>query len=260
MADHASDMKTPPGRSPGTAASRPDTLALDKAFEALKTYDAGSSRGALEPIDTEILAALTDARRRQEVERRLAGLLGTDASIWAKEYVCSKLRLIGGAASVSALVPLLADPHLSDAARSALQTMSCPEATRALRDALATLPDALRLGVIGSLGKRRDTGSVRALVRLLESPDTATAAAAAGALGDIGTAKAARSLRKFLAGCPEAVRLVVVDAGLTCAERLAAAGNRDEAREMGRALDTSAYPAHVRFAATRRLSGAAPPK
>ena len=260
MTDYASDMKTPPGRSPGTAASRPDSLALDKAFEALKTYDAGSSRGTLEPIDTEILAALADARRRQEVERRLADLLGTDASIWAKEYACSKLRLIGGAASVNTLFPLLADRQLSDAARSALQAMRCPEATRALRDALAKLTGAPRLGVIDSLGKRGDAGSVPALVRWLERPDTATAAAAAGALGEIGTVKAARAIRRFLSACPEAMRLVVADTCLTCAERLAAAGNRDEAREMGRALDTSAYPAHVRFAATRLLSGAAPPK
>jgi HEAT repeat protein len=228
--------------------------ATDAAFEALKTYDAGSRRGVLEPIDAAVLAALASPGARLELEQRLAAVLGTTASIPAKEYVCAKLRLIGGANSVSALSQLLADPRLSDAARSALQTMSDPRAARALREALPRLADTPLIGAIDSLGKQRDATSVSVLARLLAHSDTTVSSAAAAALGEIGTRKAARALRKWLPTCPAATRLALADACLVCAGHLRAEGHADEALEMCRGLLAADYPEPIRAAARRAMS------
>jgi HEAT repeat protein len=256
MANRATDSKSPSSPAAPTATSGASRATLDQAFEALRAYDTGSGRGALEPIDRAVIEALADARAREKLGRRLAGVLKTGASRWAKEYVCSKLRLLGSAVSVPALASLLRDPTLTDAARSALQAMTCPEATRVLRDAVATLTGPPRIGVIDSLGKHRDARSVAALARLLESPDAATATAAAGALGEVGTGTAASALRRFLARGPESMRREGANAGLVCAERLNAAGNHAEALEICRLLTGPACPQTVQDAAARMLGRA----
>ena len=52
-------------------------------------------------------------------------------------------------------------------ARYALQSISAPEAAHALVEALKSTSGDLLVGVIGSLGGRRDAASVPALVVLL---------------------------------------------------------------------------------------------
>jgi len=159
--------------------------AVARAFESLDAYDYGSSRGSLMPLDGAVVASLGDAAARKDLEKRLAGVLGRKVSRVAKEYACAKLRLIGTSESVPALAGLLADPELGHAARDALESMPCPEALQALRDALAKSSGLQKVGAIHSLGVRRDAQSVPALESLLKDPDGQGAAAAAAALGAI---------------------------------------------------------------------------
>ena len=56
------------------------------------------------------------------------------------------------------------------------------EAVAALRDAVAKTDGLLKVGVINSLGVRRDTESTEALTELANSPDQQIAAAAVAAL------------------------------------------------------------------------------
>jgi len=103
------------------AADKPqvDKAALDKAFESLKTYDWGTDRNAVKPIDEAVVATGGDAGTRKALEQRLAAVLKTGASRSAKDFVCRKLKTIGTAESVPALAALLPDKELSHMARYA---------------------------------------------------------------------------------------------------------------------------------------------
>ena len=80
---------------------------LDQAFEALKTYDWGTDRKVLDPIEKAVVGTRDDAEARKDLEDRLAAVLKTDVSRDAKGYVCRKLRVVGTAASVPTLAELL---------------------------------------------------------------------------------------------------------------------------------------------------------
>ena len=151
---------------------------LDQAFEALKTYDWGTNRKPLEEIDAAVIASHNDAAARRS-GKPLAAVLKTDVSRDAKDFVCRKLMIIGTAASVPTLAGLLSDKDLAHMARFALERIPAPEAAQALRDALPKLNGSLKIGVISSLGVRRDAESVAPLAKLLTDSDSAVARAAA---------------------------------------------------------------------------------
>ncbi len=230
---------------------------LDRAFEALKTYHWGSDRAPLTAIDEAVKATYDDAEARGKLQQRLAAVLGTDAPQAAKDFVCRKLSLIGTADSVPALAPLLADEKLSHMARYALERIPGQQATAALRQALPKVKGLLKVGVINSLGARRDVESVPSLVKLLDDADPQVAAAAATALGKIGTAEAAKALEAFLSRSEGKLRLVAADAYLSCAERLLDAGNKAAALGIYRTLSKAEVPKYLRLAAMRGMLTAA---
>lgn len=230
---------------------------MSQGIEALKTYDCGSSRAALLPIDEAVVACLGDESARELLERRLVAALKAGGSAVAHEYVCSKLVLIGSEFSVPSLAALLADAQLATAARNALEAIPHPDAAKALRDSLPKLDGLQKVGVIHSLGARRDAGSVRALNGLLRDANPQLAGAVVGALGNIGSTQAASALRAFVPKAPEAVRAELANALLVCAGQLQAGGRNSEARQLWQMLDVSAQPQHVRLAAAVALSRAA---
>ena len=69
--------------------------ATDKAMEALKKYEWGSDRAALQPIEAAIVATKADAAARKALETSLAEVLKGDAPQAAKDFVCRQLSLIG---------------------------------------------------------------------------------------------------------------------------------------------------------------------
>ena len=140
---------------------------LDQAFEALKTYDWGTDRNLLDPIDDAVIAAHGNAAARKELETRLAAVLKTGVSRDAKDYVCRKLMVIGTAASVPTLAALL--PTRTCRTWPAMPWSAFPPRKRPRPCATLCRKSAaaLKVGVIGSLGVRRDTASVPALAALL---------------------------------------------------------------------------------------------
>jgi HEAT repeat protein len=227
--------------------------ALNNAFEALKTYDWGQEVALVKPISDAVVATYGDAAARKDLETRLMAVLTTAAPRDAKDFVCRQLRVIGTARSVPTLAGLLSDADLSHMARYALERMPAPEAAKALRDALAKLSGVLQIGMISSLGARRDTASVPALIALLKSDDAKIVAAAACALGDIGNAEAGKALVGLVKKAPEGSTSAVIDACLVCAERLLADGKKTEAMPLYKALSGEDQPKHVRAAATRGM-------
>jgi HEAT repeat protein len=224
---------------------------LDKAFEALKTYDFGPGRSALNPIDQQIAATAGDAAKQKEIETKVAAALDTEISLAAKQFCCRKLMQIGTAASVPTLAKLLPSDELSHSARYALERIQADEAANALRDALPKLKGELKVGVISSLGVRQDASSVAPLGALVSDKDVATARAAATALGAIRSADSAKALS---ASKPtDKAKSAVVDAKLSCAEALLAIGKKGEALLLYKSCASGEPPKHVKLAATRGM-------
>jgi hypothetical protein len=200
-----------------------DPAALDTPLAALATFDWGGDASRLAPLDAAVVAAHGDAALRADLEKRFAALLAGAAPDAAKDYACRQLARIGTAAAVPAVAPLLADGRRSHMARFALEGIGGPEAGAALRQALATVGDDLKLGMISSLGARPEPASVAALAPLLAGPPR-LAAAAAAALGLIRSPEAERALAAARPADAVTARSID-DARLACAEALVA-GNR----------------------------------
>lgn len=186
---------------------------------------------------------------RADAEQDLITTLRSDKSAVEKCEACRQLRLVGTARSVPALVELLGDNRVSQAARYALEGMPAPEATVALRRAVSDLSGVLKAGVIDSLGWRRDSESVPLLVRLLDDNDPTIASAAAGALGRIGGKEAAQGLSEALDRATPAVKHRIADALLQCADRHRAEGNPEAANAIYDTLIRRVDSDHVRVAA-----------
>ena len=234
--------------------------ALDKAFEALSTYEWGSDRSALLVIDNAVAASHGDAAVAKSIESRLVERLTSKPSPAAQDYICRQLSLVGTAASVPALADLLPDEKLSHMARYALERIPDDAATAALRAALPKVDGNLKVGVIHSLGVRRDAASTESLSALLNDKNETIVAAAAAALGNIGTSEAARTLGDFQTKASESLKLAAADAYLVCAERLLADGKKLEAMAIYRSLAGSDQPQHIRLAATRGMLAVAQQK
>ena len=229
---------------------------LEQSFELLKGYKSADDPTVLIPIDQAVMGVHGNAAARAALEQRLASYLGASYSSVARSFACRELAIIGSAASVPGLAPLLLDVELSVFARQALERIPGPEADNALRDAIAKSKGRTRIGIINSVAVRRDSRSIPLLVKAATDEPEMTAAAAK-ALGEIGTTESAKALEAFRGKGTPAQRLAVADAFLICAERFIASGERAQAVKLLEPLTDSSQPAHVRLAANRALSAAA---
>ncbi len=162
-------------------------------------------------------------------EQQLLDVLRSDSPAAEKALACKNLAVHGGSAAVPELAKLLGDPQLSSWARIALEVIPGPEADEALRQASESVQGRQLIGVINSIGVRRDPQAVDTLATRLATADTEVASAAAVALGHIGTAPATKTLRGALATVPVPVRSAVAEGCILCAERLMADGEAAEA-------------------------------
>ena len=161
-------------------------------------------------------------------EQELIALLRSEAPAADKAMACKHLAIHGSSAAVPDLAKLLPDEQFSSWARIALEAIPGPEADAALRTASESLEGRLLVGMINSIGVRRDAGSVEALAKRLQDKDTEVVTAAAVALGRIANAPATESLTQALASVPAAARSGVAEGCVLCAERLLADGKAAE--------------------------------
>lgn len=165
-------------------------------------------------------------------EAELIAVLRSDAPKADKALACKKLAVYGGASAVPALAPLLDDAELNSWARIALEAVPDPSADRALREAAERLDGRILIGVLNSIGVRRDTEAVDVLARHLKGADSEAAAAAAAALGRIGTAPAAKLLESALKHSDPIVRNSAAEGLILIAEQRREAGAKDVAKEL----------------------------
>ena len=179
----------------------------------------------------------------------VAILKDSAATEFQKSKACMRLAQVGTKDAVPALAALLRDEKLSDYARFGLVPIPDASVDAALRNALNSTTGQLRVGIVHSIGQRKDTGSIPALTKLLSSTETPLAEAAAAALGQIGGSQAVAALRTALGKTKGSVRNAAAAASLVAAESLVASGNRKEALSLYNSLVQPDLPKSVRLAA-----------
>lgn len=184
---------------------------------------------------------------------RLAAVVSSDATYAQKLLACKRLGQIGTGRVVPVVAPLFTDEKLSHGARIALEMIPGPASAAALRDAVPKLKGDLLVGVINSIGARRDAEAVAILGQKLHESDAQIAAAAAAALGKIGNAQATDALLGAIETVVVEARAALADACLHCAEvRLQEHGNAAAAAIYARLVHAE-VPQHARLAATRAM-------
>jgi len=158
---------------------------VNDVMAPLKAYDWGGDRGSLAGIDDLIVAAQGDKDKLAAIEQALLEVLQSEAKLPAKEYICRQLAFIGTAQCVPVLAEMLTDPELSDCARLALEAVPDESAGATLRAALDKAGGNTRVGIINTLGERRDQKAVPALSELRDSSDPILSAAVEAALRKI---------------------------------------------------------------------------
>lgn len=180
-------------------------------------------------------------------------LTDSNSPEFQKAKACQRVGELGAKEAVPALSALLGDEHLSVYARYGLEPIDDPSADDALRSALSKLEGDRLIGVINSIGKRRDAKASAALAKMIDGSDAGMARAAAAALGSIGGMSSLKHLQTALTKTSGMTRRAVADASLVCAERLLAEGHRDQALAAYTALSAPDIPKPVRLAAMQGI-------
>jgi len=225
---------------------------LDGLLPRIKKYEFGDSRRTLSYV-ADLVVLAKSQEEKTTLARRLGELLGPDSTFACKQFACQQLRLIGTAEQVPALAKMLTDERLANPARFALEHIRSKTADAALRDALGRAMGMARVGIINSLGNRRDAEAVPQLGQLLSDSDAECARAAAYALARIGTKDAAEQLRGVLAESSGSLRETLADAYVICADNLRAQGDIAAARKIYEELSGENWPDRIRAAAVAGL-------
>jgi HEAT repeat protein len=171
-------------------------------------------------------------------EQQLIQVLQSEASLQKKDATCAQLKKVGTERCIPALAALLSDDQLSHSARYALEPMQSPKAGGALIRALETTTGSTRVGIINSLGVRREVSAVPSLARILTAernrvgvtapPANDTILSVIAALGEIATPDAVKALGKGN-GIAKSLHAAVADALLRSAQHALASGEKSRA-------------------------------
>jgi HEAT repeat protein len=232
---------------------------LDTALNATADYRQGQSRESL--AEVERLVRWATSHDSEPAGRALAGqlaekmakMLTRTATADCKEFLCRQLFIIGTQEQAPALASLLTNERLSFMARYALEGIGGPEADKALREALNKVSGQLKVGVIHSIGNRRDSQATGPLIPLLNDSDNEIVEAAAAALGKIGGNQAAEALEAALAKKTGPLRLKIADAYLMCADHFMAKGETASAMKIYEQMYQPTETQPIRMAALHGL-------
>ncbi len=203
----------------------------------------GQSKAATIASDSKV-AAITS-------EKELIAILSGDAPKADKALACKRLAVYGSAAAVGELAKLLSDEQLASWSRIALEAIPGKESEDALRAAAGTLNGRLLVGVLNSIGVRRDASATEVLTQKLSDSNAEVASAAAVALGRIGGPAATEKLVAALSTSPEGVRSAVAEGCVLCAEQYLNAGDKKAALTTYQAVRSAKVPKQRIVEATR---------
>ena len=252
--DYKVDTKPKPIVSSGKGSEMAE---LQELLGKVKTYDWGQSRLVLTEVSEAVKKAHGNKTELAKVEKALLGVLDSDATRAGKQFTCRELSIIGTEQSVPTLTKMLVGEETSDMARYALERIPGSAVDEALRGSLRKAKGNARIGIINSLGQRRDKGAVRNLRRILGGKNQEAAIAAAAALGRIADSQAAEALAEAKNKAKGKLLSVVLDAYLKCADQFVADGNKIKAMGIYKELQKEGMPKPIRTAALTGMINAA---
>jgi len=188
----------------------------------------------------------------------LCAILQSDASLHDRGVACQRLAVVGSAESIPVLAALLGDANLSHLARVALEAIPSPQVDSLFRQQLSTASGDQLIGIIDSIGNRRDAAAVESLSLLLPQLSGATQAAVLSALGTIASLESVEILLTRLKNPANPDSNAVADAALRCADRFALEGKRAAALRIYDAVRAAPVSPTLLAAATLatiRISG-----
>jgi HEAT repeat protein len=241
-----------------SAADEPSLVLLDKLLEKIAADDQGQNRANLIELEDIIRRSHDSPQLLKQIERRFLEFLRSDATLVGKQLVCRQLSIIGTDQSVPTLAAMLTPPETSDMARYALERIPGAAVDDALQNALDKTTGKVKVGIINSLGERRNEAAVTPLSKLLSDTDKDVAQAAAASLGKIASPAAAAELRNTLKQASGIWHTRLADAYLTCADKFAASGDKKAAADIYKELYNPAEPPPIRSAALLGIIAASP--
>jgi HEAT repeat protein len=237
----------------------PTAAEIEGLLAKIATYQYGGDPAPAIQLD-EMVGRLSGSQElRNMAEGLLLKFLQSNATPAGKEAAFRQLSLVGSNTAVPVLALLLTQIDTAEMARYALSAIPGPLADEALRKALAQAPgDRVRVGIINSLGKRRDAKSVNALAALVSSSNLEVAAAAAAALASISDRAALEALAKARTSGGDPVRGLAAEAYLVCADHLAERGDKATAVSAYRQLVAPGETSSIRIRALKSFVAADP--
>ena len=170
---------------------------FDELLSKIKTYDYGQSRENLSQLKESIYSALDSPETLKEFQSQMIDFLESDATFASKQFVCEQLSIIGDEYAATALVDLLQDSKTANIARFALERIPGEKVERALRKELSESSGMTKVGIINTLGQRRDRKAVKQLGNCVNDTDEQVAVATIEALGNIADENSAKILKNI---------------------------------------------------------------
>ncbi len=233
-----------------TADVKAKTEALLKRIE---TYEFGQSREPLTAFAELVRSSIDSREDKKLIEKGMLDFLESDATFSGKQFICKQLSIIGTEEAVPTLALMLLKKETSDIARYALERIPGRRVDKALRDALSKTKGKVKVGIINTLGQRKDERSVRAFGKLVYDSNETIATAAAAALGKIANAKASDALAEAKNKTKGSVKSIVLDSYLMCADLFNENGDQTKAFEIYKQLFAPELSTPIRSAALRGL-------
>jgi hypothetical protein len=189
--------------------------------------------------------ALAPALEAADEAAALAVLASADAGLYAKAMACDELGRVGTAKAVPVLARLLADENLHDYARDGLERIKDPTAGEALLGSLGSLKGEQRIGVMISLGDRREAAAVPALAKIarIQGKNKPVASAALTSLAQIATDEAGTEILRVLAEGFAESKPAAAHAALAAAQQMEKDGRKEAAGKLRKAAAAAGVPA-----------------
>ena len=226
---------------------------LKKNLTKISRYEYFQSREAHKEIRQFVSLASQSHKATLRIEKELIKLLKSNATLSGKQFVCHLLADIGSNESVNTLAAMLYDSSTVEMARFALEEIPNKSVDEALRTALMKSDGKIKIGIINSLGKRRDYESVSQIKKMIYLSDREIARAAIGALGLIASDQAITTLEEGKNKVSQELRQDLVSALLDCADDLLAQNKNERAYVIYKELFAASEKNSIRYAALRGM-------
>ncbi|MCX6628810.1 MAG: hypothetical protein NTW28_14410, partial [Candidatus Solibacter sp.] len=230
------------------------TADLDDLLVQTAKWQFETSRQPLQALSEIVAKVRSSPAETRALEQKFIAFLKSNATPGGKDFICKQLSVMGTEASVPVLVEVLADPKTAELGRYALERIPGAAVDRALRETLAKTNDRTRIGIVNTLGVRRDAGSVAILRPLALGVEPATASAALFALAKIADPAALAVLSEAQGQTKGEVHADAAEAYLQAANLLAERGSAASALPIYKTLYANRDPGTVQAAALRGLA------